>query len=1513
MTQNNESCRNFLRLLYRGQTFIALEDGGADVGVINKTLATKLGFDIARCYRKFGTANSNGSLEIVGMAKGRIDTEQGSFEYQFAVTESLADDRAILGADFVNGYNRQTCTKENGKSFRVFDLPKDIARKKGWPRTIKFRIANPHAKGYEIHEVSDKPTRVILKEPLHIVENEALCWVPTEALSLKTGNGFNSQEIALVETPMILHPLKSDKMMGGKRHVDCQPMGCIQGLNNLKNGILVKFKKKGTYHVGTEIAAVEILETRDIIIDLDEYKPTEITGNDDDDDAEASWKQYLGRDCSKDSLYEKFGPCDAERLERLWKEFKMDESDIVVNKRKYIESMGKSRYESFIDEVKQSISKLSHIFQTNPTPIDAEKHPEIEVGIETTGDPVRSKQYMLSPQCKNAVREFVSKLLKLKLIRKSSSPWASPLLAVRKPDGVSWRVCLDARKLNEQTVRMAYPMQRADEALRSLRGATIFSTCDATSGFWQLPLKEKDKKKTAFHSPLGLYEFEVMPFGLINAPSHFASAMDLIIGELKQLFVKVYVDDILTYNGEPEDDSVSDVERHLQQLVAVWQRCSMFGLQLKPSKCNLFRRSLKFLGHIVSGKGIEMDREKLEAIKKIPPPTSKTGVRSMMGALNFYRHFIKNFAAVAKPLNELLKDETPDKGEAFIRTFTCKPEYREAFERLKTIMTTAPVVLHHPDFEKPFEIHTDASQLGLGATLIQRDKNGNPRVIEYASTSVNDRERNYKIRELECMALIYACEKWRAYLQNQFVAVVDHANLLKLQEYVGHNRRLQTWATKIGEYDIKLKFKAGKNHHTPDLLSRNPQQNRKSAVIDAIEEITDAVDDLTIHFVTKRYLQDHMTERELRVYKETLEERPEINVIHDVQVSGKSHEVILMNGKDNNRWKKSINEVTVAKNIESAVSIEEWKRAQQSDKTCQQIASILEKARDGRLTKAEETKFQSELQRFTVTEQGIIVERKVHILKEGGEVIRKRAVVPESLKIRLLHYFHESFHGSHLGAREHIVRLKQLFYWPRLNTDIKEHVATCDACTKAKLGTKLKPFLMGTMAHQNAFQTILLDHKEIRARNKWNFSHVLCIMCPFTGWLIGEPVTSTSAEDTVEVLYRRLYCELGRSPHVAVCDNAFRQKECQKFAKAIGMEWKTLARYNPKGNSMERGIKDFGIQMRILVTELEKGQDKWPVLVPKLVKDLNMRRGSRGYSPFELTAGFQPETPLEKILYPISEKDLVDTSDESVFSELVKTLAAATAELRMTKIEQAEDRSLKRSRDPISGLHLLKPGDLVVKIARTRGDSELGTAKTLQYSFTGPHKVLRRFHDLHKYEVELASGRIAVYPGEQLRWIRPNHRRIPRAQIPWMKDMLDVTATPLMPEDVIAIFPLKQHPISKETGRDPVWLGVVISVDEEEEQPILVQLMHPQRISNRKTISTQNYKPLYVDHQNNMVFPMRSSRSVIKVTTRVRYQDVVPVGRVRLNNNGVMERKVSIQINKLLKSRIKENEKSPSG
>ena len=163
---------------------------------------------------------------------------------------------------------------------------------------------------------------------------------------------------------------------------------------------------------------------------------------------------------------------------------------------------------------------------------------------------------------------------------------------------------------------------------------------------------------------------------------------------------------------------------------------------------------------------------------------------------------------------------------------------------------------------------------------------------------------------------------------------------------------------------------------------------------------------------------------------------------------------------------------------------------------------------------------------------------------------------------------------------------------------------------------------------------------------------------------------------------------------------------------------------------------------------------------------------------------------------------------------------------------------------------MLKEGDLVVKLHRTRGDSILGTAKTLQYRFTGPHRILRRIHDLHKYEVELASGRIAIFPGEQLRWIRPNHRRIPKAQIPWMKGMTDITVTPLVAEDVIAIFPLNKHPIDRETGRDLMHLGLVISVDKEQDLPIKIHLLHPQRIVNRKTFSTPNYKLLYLDHGN---------------------------------------------------------------
>ena len=209
-------------------------------------------------------------------------------------------------------------------------------------------------------------------------------------------------------------------------------------------------------------------------------------------------------------------------------------------------------------------------------------------------------------------------------------------------------------------------------------------------------------------------------------------------------------------------------------------------------------------------------KEKVKVMVEAKRPRSKTGVRAWVGMINYYRMFIKNVSKILGPIYKLLHKDVPNKfGDEY---WTRAQE--EAFKEIKNVLTTEPVVLAHPDFEKPFEIHTDGSVSGLGAVLVQRDENGNDRVVEYASRTLTVAESHYTTRELECLALLFGCRKFHRYLGEKFVALVDHKNLLRLQEYVKHNRRLARWAVTLSQYDIELKYRKGKEHVDADMCSR---------------------------------------------------------------------------------------------------------------------------------------------------------------------------------------------------------------------------------------------------------------------------------------------------------------------------------------------------------------------------------------------------------------------------------------------------------------------------------------------------------------------------------------------------------------------------------------------------------------------------------------------------------------------------------------------------------------------
>ncbi len=378
-------------------------------------------------------------------------------------------------------------------------------------------------------------------------------------------------------------------------------------------------------------------------------------------------------------------------------------------------------------------------------------------------------------------------MLEKGVIRKSNSPWSSPVTMVIKPNG-KWRFCIDFRKLNGITRKDNHPLPRIDMLLEKFEGSKWFSTMDMASGYWQVEMDEKDIEKTAFITHEGLYEWTVMPFGLTNAPATFQRTMQMVLGELFYTVAPVYIDDIIVHSRTFQD--------HMRDIGNVFEKIQGANLKLGPEKCKFCFEEIKFLGHIIGKDGIKTDPAKIEKVKNYPKPTNITQLRGFLGLAKYYRKFIKDFAKIAKPLNELTKGfkskpletrngikmkrkksekEKNREDEEFMNSW--KENQEKAFEALKKKLITAPVLMY-PNFEKEFILYTDASKIALGAILHQVGKDGKEHVITYENKTLGPAEQNYHTTELECLAVVWAIEKFDYYLEgNKFKIITDHIAL----------------------------------------------------------------------------------------------------------------------------------------------------------------------------------------------------------------------------------------------------------------------------------------------------------------------------------------------------------------------------------------------------------------------------------------------------------------------------------------------------------------------------------------------------------------------------------------------------------------------------------------------------------------------------------------------------------------------------------------------------------------
>ena len=374
---------------------------------------------------------------------------------------------------------------------------------------------------------------------------------------------------------------------------------------------------------------------------------------------------------------------------------------------------------------------------------------------------------------------------------------------VEKKDG-SKRFCVDYRRLNDVTLKDAYPLPRIDDPLDQLSGAQWFSCIDLNSGYWQVEVEERDRQKTAFASRRGLFEFKVMPFGLCNATATFERLIETVLAGLNWKICLIYLEDIIII-GRTFEEMIKNLDMVLGKLQEA-------GLKLKPRKCQLFCEEVEFLGHIISQDGVRTDPKKTKVVQDWPQPENLHTLRSFLGFCSYYRRFIPRFSELAKPHHRLC-----EKGQKFIWSDECE----NAFKILKQKIVASPV-LAHPDFSKEFIIDTDASDLAIGAVLSQKF-DGQERVIAYASRTLTKSERRYCVTRKELLALVYFVKYFRHYLYGKaFTARTDHGSLKWLMSFKNPEGQVARWLEVLSTYNIKIEHRPGRLHRNADGLSRIP-------------------------------------------------------------------------------------------------------------------------------------------------------------------------------------------------------------------------------------------------------------------------------------------------------------------------------------------------------------------------------------------------------------------------------------------------------------------------------------------------------------------------------------------------------------------------------------------------------------------------------------------------------------------------------------------------------------------
>jgi hypothetical protein len=996
--------------------------------------------------------------------------------------------------------------------------------------------------------------------------------------------------------------------------------------------------------------------------------------------------------------------------------------------------------------IKQLLLDHLHVFSKDDTDLGLTHLAEHSID---TGDarPIKQRARREPLAFAGEEKKAVEQLERQGIVRKSSSPWSSPVVLVRKKNG-RVRVCIDYRRLNAVTKQDAFPLPRTQDCLDAVAGAKFFSTMDLTAGYHQIPVKKKDIPKTAFVTKSGLYEFITMPMGLTSAGSTFQRVMELALMGLQWETCLIYLDDVIVF--------ANSFDEHVQRLLAVMTRISDAGLKLKPEKCHLFQKQVEFLGHVVSAQGVLPAPHNVLKIRNFPPATNVTEARRILGMGSYYRRFIPNYANMMKPITDLTKA-----GKPFKWTDKCDKALQDLKNKLES-----PEIMGYPLTDGEFILDCDASGKAIGAVLSQL-QDGQEKVIAYASRTMNRAERNYCVTDQELLAVRHFVEYFRQYLMGRrFRVRTDHRALVWLFSLKEPKSRIARWLEILSEYDFSIEYRPESRHRNADFMSRcEDPKDCQCSDTDNLEKLKCG----PCNKCRKRTVEMNSTMKLPNDNKVNRVQSIESASTYAMKPYRRIHSMICIFylflisvvTRVSAMYQRCLSALRcfhyqdVARMVRTRMSSqksvnEEWspwayeqtklKKMQEEDA---ELSQVLHWIKDDKRPETSSLVKESPALRHYWNLWGTfeicngVLFRKFR--KKNGTGDYKQLMVPKAIKLEVLKQMHDVLLSGHLGAKKTREKTLQRFYWFELRIDVNLYVKQCDVCAANKEMSKnpkapMKSMLVGTVWDRLASD--ILGPLPLTPRGN---RYILLFTDHFTKWVEIIPVPDQTATTCAEKILNEVIARYG-CPYDLHTDKG-KNYDGEIFAELCRMLEVRKTRTSPRNPRCNGLTERFNrTLLRMIKAYLKGEQTDWDLHLGCLAGAYRATpQESTGLTPNLLMLGREVRLPAE-----LCWGSRTDTGEDiTSYGDYVNKLRDKIQHAHFVARKHLEI-ATKRQKDYYDVKKYLmnyNEGDAAWYLSEGR---KKGESPKLQPAYEGPYYIKQKINDLDYLIQKDAAGKRCV-------------------------------------------------------------------------------------------------------------------------------------------------------------------------